>query len=138
GQGTGPDVVLPGGFALARRLAAARASRLGRARFGRRSFRRRGLGGGRRSGFGGALPGGLAGGDLVEAAAGHHRERPLLQDVRVTRPARALVLALDEEPRLLPLAGLLLHANEVPGASQLLAVQLEDQVTLAVAGARVA
>src|SRR5262245_23556068 len=71
--------------------------------------------------------------DLFHVAAGGGRTRHLLQDVGRALGPRRLVIRLEQQPRLLLLARLARHAHEMPGALQLLALEAEFQMALAVA-----
>ena len=108
---------------------------LARARRGRRASRlavgvphRRG----RRGRARGFLAHRLAGGDLVDIAAGDGRQRLFLENIRILRGARVFVGGLDQEPRLLPLAGPLAHPDQMPATAKLVAFQAEFEVTLLV------
>jgi hypothetical protein len=72
----------------------------------------------------------LAFGDLRERAAADHREWSDLEDIRISRVARGLVLAFDQQPRLLLLPGTGMDAHEVPAPAELLALQREVELTL--------
>ena len=58
------------------------------------------------------------------------RVRHLFQDVRIGFLAGEFVGRLDQQPRLLPLAGPLAHPHQMPVAVELLAVQLEIEMAL--------
>src|SRR5262249_31796972 len=80
----------------------------------------------------------LAFGDLGDRAAADHRQRFVLEDVRIFRAAGFLVLRFDQKPRLLLLPAPAVHAHEMPSPMQLLAIQGESEMTFLVAGVRVA
>ena len=85
------------------------------------------------------MPHGAAGlGDAFDGASAYHRAVLLLQDVRILRPARRVVIGLDQEPRLLPLAGALAHPHQMPAPFQLVAVQRKVEFALGVAPVRIA
>ena len=71
--------------------------------------------------------------DRLDAAPGRGRMRLLGEDVRrIGRPCR-LVVGLEQQPVLVLLARLWLHAHEMPLAFQLLAGQVELEMALLVA-----
>ena len=80
----------------------------------------------------------LALGDLGHRAAADDRERLLLENIRVARAARVLVLGFDQKPRLLFFSRPAVHAHEMPAPVQLLALEAEIQMTFLVSGVRVA
>jgi len=80
----------------------------------------------------------LAFGDLGDRAAADHRQRLVLENVRIIRAARFLVLRFDQKPWLLFFPGPAVHAHEMPSPMQLLAVQGESEMTFLVARVRVA
>src|SRR5215467_11497256 len=80
----------------------------------------------------------LALGDLRNRAAAHHRQRLLLEDVGITRPARGLVLGLDQQPRHLLFPGPTVHAHEMPPPVQLVAVEPKLEVTFLQSPLRIA
>src|SRR5262245_49968980 len=80
----------------------------------------------------------LAFGDLGNRAAADHRQWFVLENVRIIRAARFLVLRFDQKPWLLFFPGPAVHAHEMPSPMQLLAVQGESEMTFLVARVRVA
>src|SRR5579864_1012513 len=80
----------------------------------------------------------LAGGDLLDRAAGRGRLRLILENVLVARPARRVVLALDQEPVVVAVARLRAQPHQMPTAAQFLALKLEFQMALGEAFVRVA
>src|SRR4029077_3436197 len=76
--------------------------------------------------------------DALDGASAHHRARLLLQNVGILRPARGLVLGLDQQPRLLPLARPFAHAHQMPAALELVTVEGEVETSLGKAPVRVA
>ena len=68
--------------------------------------------------------------DLFHGPAGGGAVRHLLQNIRIGFLAGELVAALDQKPRLLPLAGPRVHAHQMPMAVKLVAVQLEVEMAL--------
>ena len=70
--------------------------------------------------------------------AREHALRLGVDDAVLGRRPRRVVLLLDQQPRLLALAGAAVHAHQRPAAVQLLAVEAELELAGAVAGARVA
>src|SRR5690606_14342526 len=74
---------------------------------------------------------------LLDRPAGLHRLWPLFQDVRIIFTPREFVVALDEEPIVLLLARLSRHAHEMPASAQLLPVDLEIEMPLAISLLRV-
>src|SRR5262245_50201234 len=76
--------------------------------------------------------------DLGNRAAADHRQRFVLENVRIIRAARFLVLRFDQKPRLLFLPGPAVHAHDMPSPMQLLAVQGESEMTFFVTRVRVA
>ena len=83
-------------------------------------------------------PAGLLAGDFIHHAAGLHRFRPLLEDVGGTGRSGGLVVAFDQQPVLAFLARLAGHADQMPAAVQLLAVELELEMALGIALVRIA
>ena len=73
----------------------------------------------------------LARRDLLDRAAGGDRAWLFLQNILVARAARLLVLALDQQPVLVPLVWPAPHAHEMPAAVQFLAVEFESRWPLA-------
>src|SRR6516225_7488149 len=76
--------------------------------------------------------------DFGDRAAADHRQRFALENVRITRAARFLVLRFDQKPWLLFFPGPAVHAHEMPSPMQLLALQGEGEMTFLVAHVRVA
>jgi len=79
----------------------------------------------------------LAFGDLGHRAATDHRQRLLLEDIRIARAACVLVFGFDQKPRLLFLSRPAVHAHEMPAPVQLLALKAEIEMTFLVSGVRV-
>src|SRR5215470_19209176 len=80
----------------------------------------------------------LACSDFGDRAAADHRQRLVLENVRITPAARFLVLRFDQKPWLLFFPGPAVHAHEMPSPMQLLALQGEGEMTFLVAHVRVA
>src|SRR5258708_22241836 len=80
----------------------------------------------------------LAFSDLGNRAAADRRQRLVLENVRIIRAARFLVLRFDQKPWLLFFPGPAVHAHEMPSPMQLLAIQGESEMTFLVARVRVA
>ena len=80
----------------------------------------------------------LAGGDVLDRAAGDHRGGLFLEDVGIGLAAGGLVAALDQQPVLPLLAALRAHADEVPAALELRALQREVEPALLQPAHRVA
>ncbi len=79
----------------------------------------------------------LAFSDLGNRAAADRRQRLVLENVRIIRAARFLVLRFDQKPWLLFFPGPAVHAHEMPSPMQLLALQGESEMTFLVARVRV-
>src|SRR5262249_3309100 len=80
----------------------------------------------------------LAFGDLAHRAAADHRQRFVLENVRIIRAPLFLVLRRSHKPRPLRLPGPAVTAHELPWPRQLLAVQGESEMTFFVARLRAA
>src|SRR6185369_10900815 len=68
----------------------------------------------------------------------YHAVGQLVDDAVLRCRPRRVVALLDQQPRLLALAGVAVHAHQRPAAVQLLAMQLELELAGTVARARVA
>src|SRR5262249_41742552 len=79
----------------------------------------------------------LALGDFGDRSAADHRQRLLLEDIRVARAAGGLILGLDQKPGLLFLSRPAVHAHEMPASMQLLAREAEVEVALLVPRGRI-
>ena len=75
----------------------------------------------------------LLAGDRLDGAPRRGRMRPIDEDVRRIGRAGRLIVRLEQQPGFLLLARLGRHAHEMPAALQLLAAQLEFEMSLAVA-----
>src|SRR5690606_15061762 len=68
--------------------------------------------------------------DLGDLAPGLHRFRPLLENVRLVRRPRLVVIALDQQPVVALFPRPPGHADQVPAPGELFAFQLEFQMPL--------
>src|SRR5262249_17714541 len=75
--------------------------------------------------------------DLLDRSPADHGAGLLLENVRLLRIARGVVLSLDQQPVGLLVAGPAAHAHEMPGAGELVSVQQEVEASLPEAFVRI-
>src|SRR4029077_1641978 len=80
----------------------------------------------------------LAFSDLGDRSATDHRQRLLLENIRIAGAAGCFILGLDQKPGLLFLSCPTVHTHEMPSSVQLLALEGKVEMAFLVSGVRIA